>query len=187
MLPLDNMVTEREDQSCASVGSWWWPLRGMCCSPALSKPPAGPYATLRSGMLGRILALCPGPVILTEGLWTHRLPPSASRRAVTQAAGAATAWRGSLRPLCPPSSGETHGFSRRNCWSGWHPLLQGIFPTRDQTRVSCGCCIQVHPSPLRHLGSPITKGESVFTRDASQRQQKEQYLPFIEDLLFTRG
>ena len=98
VLALDNMVTEREDRSCASVGSWWWPLRGMCCSPALSKPLAGPYATLRSGALGRVLALCPGPVILMEGLWPHRLPPSASKRAVTQAAGAAAAWRGSLRP-----------------------------------------------------------------------------------------
>ncbi|CAI9179006.1 unnamed protein product [Rangifer tarandus platyrhynchus] len=105
------MVTEREDRSCASVGSWWWPLRGMCCSPALSKPPAGPYATFGSDALGRVLALCAGPVILTEGLWTHSLTPSASRRTVTQAAGAAAAWRGNLRPLCPPSSGETCGFS----------------------------------------------------------------------------
>ena len=50
-----------------------------CCSPALSKLRAAPNITLRSEALGCVPALCPSPVILTEGLWTHRLTPSISR------------------------------------------------------------------------------------------------------------
>ena len=114
-----------------------------CSSPALSKPPAALNATLRSEALGHVPALCPGPVILTEGLWTSRLTPSVSRRAVARAAGAAAAWRGQLRPPCPPNSGEICRFSRQEYWSGGpfpppgdlpNPGIKPMFPAAPAFR-----------------------------------------------------
>ena len=56
----------------------------------------------------------------------------------------------SSRLLCPwDSPGKNPGV-------GCPVLLQGIFPTRDQTCISCGSSLQAESSPLSHLGSPAS-------------------------------
>ena len=47
------------------------------------------------------------------------------------------------------------GFSRQECWSGLHFLLQGIFPTQGSN--SCLLHWQVDSLPLSHQGNPQTK------------------------------
>ena len=43
------------------------------------------------------------------------------------------------------------GIFRQEYWSGLHLPLQGIFQSRDQTRVSCRCpSLQVDSLPLSH-------------------------------------
>ena len=51
-------------------------------------------------------------------------------RSLSHAQLFAVPWTAAARLLCPC------GFSRQEYWSGLHTVLQGIFPTQDQTQVS---------------------------------------------------